>query len=372
MNLWPDAPNLQAHYGDLSRTFEENGSSLLELCKSFVETVCITIVKELGGILPINSSPSTTEYLGAALDALGLRNERGASALGKIVSGHNKLADGLSDARNNEGSVAHGKDGFLDAISKRHARVYVLSADTILSLLLSAYESVEPSVLHTREPHSRYEHHNKRIDAATAIAAEVDDEGMLVLSIRTSAPEKDESINLRLSTSEVLYYLDRQAYIDVLNALNGTPRVEDEELDGDGQLDKEEASSGIKLPSSDLAVERVAETAPSTKVSDLLSPLHEYHGRYAEKVGLLYDYIIHQLLDGDDSKAEQVRNFVFTALHGMEQLGVVDWSQRDSTRSSVRLFLRKLTVLFSIDGLDSDSIDGMVRWLATQIDGNGT
>jgi hypothetical protein len=45
---WPDAPNIQAHYADLASTFESNGSSLIELCKSFLEMVCITIVTELG------------------------------------------------------------------------------------------------------------------------------------------------------------------------------------------------------------------------------------------------------------------------------------------------------------------------------------
>ena len=129
---------MQAHYEDLARTFEENGSSLLELCKSFLEMVCITVVKELGGNLPASSTPTTTELLGCTLDTLGLRNERGASAFDKVISGHNKIADGLSEARNIDGSVAHGKDGFIDAISDRHTRVYLLSADTIISLILKA------------------------------------------------------------------------------------------------------------------------------------------------------------------------------------------------------------------------------------------
>jgi len=37
---WPNAPNLQQHYEDLARTFKENGSSLIELTKSFLEMVC--------------------------------------------------------------------------------------------------------------------------------------------------------------------------------------------------------------------------------------------------------------------------------------------------------------------------------------------
>jgi len=108
---WPNASNLRQHYGDLARSYEEDGSSLIELIKSFLEAVCWTVINELGATPPDSSTPTTTELLSCVLDALGLRNQRGVGPLGKVISGHNKLAEGLNELRNQNGSVAHGRDG---------------------------------------------------------------------------------------------------------------------------------------------------------------------------------------------------------------------------------------------------------------------
>ncbi len=71
---WPHAPNLRQHYDDLVNTYEKEGSSLIELTKSFLETVCWTVINELGATPPASSTPSTTELLSCVLEALGLRN----------------------------------------------------------------------------------------------------------------------------------------------------------------------------------------------------------------------------------------------------------------------------------------------------------
>jgi len=364
---WPDAPNMQAHYEDLAKTFEENGSSLLELCKSFLEMVCITVVNELGGDLPVSSTPTTTELLGSALDALGLRNERGASALGRMISGYNKVADGLSAVRSQEGSVAHGKDGFLEAMSDHHSRVYLLSADTIISLILNAYEGVDPSILHTREKHIRFKHHNDKIDAGTGVSAEVDEDGMLVLNFRAGSQREGEGIELRTPTSELLYYLDRQAYMDVIAALRGVSPVEtgDEADDVEIQLEETETptEAGTEIP---------ADTYAETAVEHRLEALTEYSGKYADKVHPLYEYIIHSLLSGKDDQAAEVQSLTYTLLNGMEDLAVVDWTTRDSTRSAVRVFVKKLFSLFRNAGLGLEALDGLVEWLAENIEGGGS
>jgi len=192
---WPDAPNPQQHYMDLARTWEEEGSSVIELTKSFLEAVCWTVIRELGATPPDSSRPTTTELLSCVLDALGLRNQRGVGPLGKVISGHNKLAEGLNELRNQDGSVAHGKDGFLDAISSRHARVYLLSADSVIALILSAYDGKEPKLLTTREPPDRFRHLNQRIDAWCTLDAEVDmEEDVLVVRVLASAQTPDEAI----------------------------------------------------------------------------------------------------------------------------------------------------------------------------------
>ena len=357
---WPDAPNMQAHYADLARSFEENGSSLVELCKSFLEMVCITVLSELGEPLP-GSNPHTTQYVVAALDKLGLSNTRGASAFDKVLSAHNKLADALTEVRNREGSVAHGKDGFLNAMSDRHARVYLLSSETIISLILSAYEGVEPSILHTREGHDRFKHHNDKIDAGTAVTAEVDEDGILVLSFRSGTQREGEGIELRTPTSELLYYLDRQAYVDVHNALRGiTPPEADDQPD-----EAEVEPTEVEAP-----VETVSEPPAETPRPRHLETLTAYSGRYADKVNPLYEYIIHSLLGGRDEQAVQVQNLTYTLLNGMEDLGVVDWSKRASTRSAVRVFVKRLSSLSAIDGLGPEVVDEIVNWLAEQIVGD--
>ena len=359
VNRWPDAPNIQAHYADLASTFENNGSSLIELCKSFLEMVCITIVEELDKELPDNSTPSTTEYLNCAFNALSIRPQRGASAIGKIFSGFNKISDGLTYIRDNEGSVAHGKDGFIDAISDRHARVYLLSADTIIALLLQAYDGVEPSILKTRESHSRFSHHNERIDAATQVEAKVDEDGVVELSFH--AGTLVDGLDIRVPASELLYYLDRQAYVDVLDALRGiVMQTEEEEMHEtvntipgpERAAKQEEAAIGHKEP-----------------LARKLQPITHYQGKYAEQASPLYDFIFHSILGGNPQYATQIQNLTYTLLNGMEDLAVIDWYKRNSTNAEVRLFIKKLVKLFSIDEVEENSIDRIVEWLAKRIPG---
>lgn len=356
---WSDAPNIQAHYADLASTFESNGSSLIELCKSFLEMICITIVAELGKDLPPSSRPTTTEYLRCALDALGIRNQRGSSALGTILSGYNKLSNGLADIRNQEGSVGHGKDGFIDAISERHARVYLLSADTIIALLLQAYDGVEPSILKTREPHNRFSHHNERIDAGTQIEAKVDEDGVVELSFRAGTLE--DGFDIRVPASELLYYLDRRAYVDVLDALRGIatqpeekeiPETEETVPEQEPEVKPEEAAVGHKEP-----------------LARNLQPITDYQGEYADQVSPLFDFIFHNILGGNYEHTTQIQNLTYTLLNGMEDLAVIDWNKRTSTHTEVRLFLKKLIKLFSIEKIEKNSIDRIVEWLGKHIPG---
>ncbi len=363
---WPDAPNLQQHYDDLVLTFENNGSSLVELTKSFLEMVCQTVIRELGATPPASSSPSTSELLACVLDALDLRNQRGAGALGKVISGHNKLADGLTELRNQDGMVAHGKDGFLDAISSRHARVYLLSADTIITLILNAFDGKEPSLLHTREPPGRFRHLNQRIDAGCGLDAEVDETGTLVLHVQAGPQSDDEAIELRVTPSELLYYLDRQAYVSVLEALSG---VEPEEPEDEEPVEASSAEPDTE-PSPQMPEETEQPVIPPSASG--LQLLTEYEGRYADKVTPLYEFVIHSLLGGQDTQAERVLYFVYTLLARMEVLAVVDWHERPSARSRVQVFIKRLMRVAAVEGLDVVAIPSIIEWLAGQIPGNET
>lgn len=226
---WPGASTLANGYEALATCFSDRSHGLVEHVKSFVESVCLTIMVEYGEPKPSNN-PSTTELLVAALRALGLRNTRGTDQLDKVLSGFNKLSDALSDMRNVNGPVAHGKDGFLDAITVEHVRAFLHVGDAILGVLLNALEGKEPNLKETREPYETFQQLNERIDRTVKVNVQIDDEDewpTIVLSVATGSHE--EALDLRVEPSRLLYGVDRQAYIEVLNMVDAVPMgVEDE------------------------------------------------------------------------------------------------------------------------------------------------
>jgi hypothetical protein len=353
---WPEAVNLQSHYADLAATFENNGSSLVELCKSFIETVCITLLNEMGKS-PTDDT-STTKLLVVALSELGLQNTRGASAFDKVLSAYNKLSDALNELRNQEGSVAHGKDGFIDALSAHHARVYVLTADIIVSLLLSAYDGQDPSVLYTREPYGRFRHLDKKIDLSSGLEAEVDEEGILVVRIRGGTISK-EGFDLRVPASQLLYCLDRQAYVDVLEALRGVHLEEPEES----------AARTIDVTLVPSGTEWDRKSAQRRKTP---KPVNRYEGKFAERVTPLYEHLYHEVLHGTKAKAKDLQSWTYTLLKGMEELAVVDWSKRETAIAKVRLLVKRTARDMSI-GIETDEamVHKVVDWFAQNITGEG-
>ena len=173
---WPEATALSQCHEALTACFDGNAHGMVEHVKSFIESVCITILYEFGESMP-SDTPSATELLVAALRPLGLHNTKGASKLDKVLSGFNKLTDTLTEMRNDHGAVAHGKDGFLDVVTADHARAFLHAGDAILSVLLNALEGKQPDLMVTREPDERFQHLNERIDRAVSLEARVDEAG---------------------------------------------------------------------------------------------------------------------------------------------------------------------------------------------------
>ena len=212
---WPDAPMLSKYYEALTVCFSGSAHGLVEHVKSFIESVCLTIIVELDKTMQ-TSTPSTTEFIVAALDSLGLRNTKGADKFNKVLSGFNKLSDALGEMRNERGPVAHGRDGFLDAVSADHARVFLHVGDAILGVLLSALEGNQPDPRVTREPYENFPHLNARIDQAVSMEVRIDeDDGRPVAVFSVAASSLNEAIELYVEPSRLLYGIDRQAYVEV-------------------------------------------------------------------------------------------------------------------------------------------------------------
>jgi hypothetical protein len=347
---WPDAPNLAAHYKDVVTTFDNGGASIVELCKSFIEMVCITILQESGET--VKDLAPTTEYLRDALAAIGVTNTRGSDVFDKVLSAHNKLSDALAGVRNHHGSVAHGRDGFLDRLESHHARMYVVGTDTILSLLLSAYDGVLPSLPHTREPHEQFEHLNQRIDTSTGVQAIVDDDGTLVVTLKAGGLPK---FDLRVQASQLLFYIDRRGYVDVLDAVRG--------LVIESELDDEEDDPEVESTANDSSPKAVALVSQA-------ATLDQSTGQFNDK---LEEFAVHlaAVLAGVTNDENSCRELATGILHRMEAAAVIDWQTRSAATAKVRVLVKKAIKKAGLDEVvgDGSKMQAIHSWLSDNIEG---
>lgn len=214
---WPDARLLSRHYDAVRESYEGSELDTVGTAKSFVETVGRTILGEFGKA--VEDDASTTRIVQQSMECMGLVNARGATKLDTVLSAHNKMADALSFIRNNFDPGAHGKDGFIDFLTTSESRIYLLTADSLLGMILGAYDGREPDILYTREPYERFAHLHDRLDRNLAVSASVDDEGdVQTVVVRLKAPSVEEEIEIRLEPSRLLYENDRQVYLELLKS----------------------------------------------------------------------------------------------------------------------------------------------------------
>jgi hypothetical protein len=350
---WPEAPTLLNHYMAVSECYSGAGHGLIATVKSFIECVCLTILGEFGKPMP-SSDPSTTELLVEALKPLGLENTRGASRVDKLLAAHNRMADALSEMRNVNDPVAHGKDGFLDALTANECRAFLITADTILALLLSAHEGKEPNLQYTREPYDRFGHLNDRIDRAVTLEATVEEgeEGQLLL-LKVRGADAGDEIEIRVPPSKILYALDRTAYVGLLvsSPAHGEPPEPSAEPVGAA-----EAAEAL----------HPTEPAPPTPevvraYQGLLSPLKDSFDQYLESLGLP---IGHLARDG--------ANISDSLLATAEQHMGLDWTEREPLQASMKVALRRTLIQFGVAPEFADkTASHLVSWLKIQAVGLG-
>lgn len=356
-NLWPGAPLLARHYNSLAAKYTGNDHGLIDTVKSFVECVCETVLGEYGKTMP-TKTPSTTEYLGECLKLLGLEQGPGARELGRILSAHNKLADSLSDMRNANGPIVHGRDGFLDCITSNQSRVFLLTGDSLLGLLIAAHEGTEPDLLHTRANYDRFDHLHERIDRAVSIEAEVgeyDDE--LFIVIRLNAGDKAAAREFRIEPSRLLYAIDRIAYVDILKSV----------------ATRTDITQTIAVPakSHDIPLQKVsAEPLPVRRSSHYVGSLSRLRDRFTDymlSVGV--DLVGHQPSGG---------SLIDSLLTTIEANLGVDWAARESLQARMKVAVRRMLIGSGFSDGDADRFASpIVEWLRREVpglpapDGNG-
>ena len=332
---WPDAPTLTSCHEALRVCFATNGHGLVEHVKSFIESVCLTIMGELREPMP-SATPSTTDLLVAALSPLGLRNTRGASKLDKVLSGFNKLADALSEMRDHNGPVAHGKDGFLDALTADHARAFLHAGDAILGVLLSALNGKQPDLTVTREPYESFPHLNERIDHVVSVEARIDEDGerpIVVFSVATGP--RGEAIELRVEPSRLLYGIDRSAYVEVLRTADLVLVVTEEGEDEEARATPTE-SVGL------------ADLESATVEGPLAELVPDYEGPLEALRQGLRDFLTAEGVDPATAAEGGVR-LADSLLATVEQNLGLDWKQREPLQARLKVACKRVLVRFGGD-----------------------
>jgi hypothetical protein len=334
---WPDAPMMAGYYAAVTESFAGSGLGVIGAVKSFIECVCRTVLAEFGKPEP-TSDANTTYLLREGLKALGLENSRGASKLDEILTAHNKMADALTHMRNNYDPVAHGKDGFLDTLTTNECRAYIVTADSILALLMAAYEGKQPDLLSTREPYERFERFHRRIDESVSMEASIDEQtGLLKVALRTAA--EPEGVDLILEPSKLLYALDRTAYVELLRAAALAVPIEEEQPKGAPIVMGPFAGASAMTPQLVSSYE------------GLLSPLKESLLAYLQSIGGLEALV---------ASAGLTDSLLATA----EQNMGLDWMARESQQAAIKVGLRRTLAKFGIEPARAEQVaEWVLGWL---------
>ena len=217
-DYWGDrAPLLQHTFQALEADLLAQSDATIDASKGLVECVCQIIIKELDDpaspIKPASDAPITT-WLAAATRLLGLSDIHD-RPFADLVKHHNKLAESLRILRNDAGPVSHGKLGFAQTLTAYHHRSAVLMADAIVTFLHESFLEARVDLKRTNEPYARFHRFNELIDEHVAISTSLEDDGSLTLT--ALLPTGDQLV-LTPEPSRLLYQLDRDAYIEALNA----------------------------------------------------------------------------------------------------------------------------------------------------------
>lgn len=347
---WSDAQTLADYQSAITAAIKGNNHGVVEHVKSFIECLCITILTDFDKPLP-SANPMLTELLVEALRALGIYNTRGASKLDKLLSAFNKMSDVISDMRNENGPVAHGKDGFLDSIYVDHSRAFLHAGDAIVGVLLNALEGVEPNLLSTREPYERFKHLTKKIDSAVSMKSyvESDEEGYILNVKLVVSGNKEQEINLRIEPSRLLYNLDRDVFVDVLSEALAIDEVIDlgEELEVDFQAGTEQVNEESAVKDEDVVTDTIIEKQVSLEV---------YKEEFSRFVAIELEHF------------EDVTPLCKELLGLSERYMFVDWQVTPSKQSKLKNCYRRSLVSFGIDRRHASNIsERILRWFLVKM-----
>lgn len=325
---WSNAASLSDSLDALVACHNSNSIDTVEHVKSYVETVCITILGD-NGRKPSSSLPKLTDLLVEALEVLGYSNSRTGSKLDKLLSAFNRLSDAINEMRNDNGIVAHGKDGFWDTIDENHRRAFLFAGDSLLALLMNAVEGKSPNLLHTRLPHERFNRFNSRIDSvltlSSAEAIQNEQRGQTEITLTLVNGVSGVQWELKLLPSWILFSADREVYVDALST------VAELETNQEGHID---LTSVLPLPTVfPIDTEELVDT----------STQEQYDGRLLELAPIL-EHTLKGVLTSDELNGSILSTWTSSLLIILDEELGIDWRKRNDLQARLRVRVRRVLI----------------------------
>jgi len=171
-----------------------------DLAKTLVETICKTILEDIGR--PADPSWDAPKIMRETTAYLSLipRNHPDPSktrdSITKTLNGLHTTVQGLCELRNNYGIASHGRDGFSARLDQRQATLAAQAADTIVSFLYRIHRDALTQTPGARVYYDDHADFNEAFDRDNEV-------------IRLG--------DLELLPSRVLFHTDREAYKAALN-----------------------------------------------------------------------------------------------------------------------------------------------------------
>ena len=184
----------------IEEAVHDRPAMVFDLAKALVETICKTILDELG--VGYDNNFDAPKLLRETLIQLRLFPSGHESpsdltdSIKKTVNGLMTTVQGLCDLRTREGMASHGREAFSSNLEPVQALLAASAADTVVGFLWNVHKSYSPAGRPERLLYEDNPEFNEWVD-------QIHESPVMIFEL----PYKQ---------SEILFHLDRQAYGDTL------------------------------------------------------------------------------------------------------------------------------------------------------------
>ncbi len=200
----------------IEEAVHDRPAMVFDLAKALVETICKTILDELG--VGYDNNFDAPKLLRETLIRLQLFPAGHESpidvteSIKKTINGLITTMHGLCDLRTREGMASHGRAAFSTNLEPVQAALAASAADTVASFLWNVHKSYSPAGQSERISYEDNSEFNEWMD-------QIHEPPVMIFE-------------LPYRHSEILFHLDRQAYIDALQEHLANPEPKDDSQEG--------------------------------------------------------------------------------------------------------------------------------------------